>query len=125
MSWNIGEGLVGCSSVVLCNGVGIGSWICLTARQPYASPPGYQSPALGDNIPDLGSQDTIGMKPHYGSVPPTCYNNNTLANSAPYLSHSCAHQEDTNTSSVSQWWGHCGLHLEVQELGENKKGKSY
>ena len=89
----------------------IGSRIRLMARQPYASPPGYQSLAFGDNIPDPGSQDIIGSPLHHGSVPPTHYNNNnTLTNSAPYLSHSSAHQEDANASLVSQWWGHCGLH---------------
>ena len=81
----------------------IGSRIRLTARQPYASPPGYQSPASGDNVPDPGSQDIIGAPPHHGSAPPTRYNNNdTLTNSAPYLSHSSAHQEDANASPVSQ-----------------------
>ena len=79
----------------------IGSQICLMARQPYASPPGYQSLASGDNVPDPGSQDTIGVPPHHGSTSPTRYNNNTLANSAPYLLHSSAHQEDANTSLVS------------------------
>ena len=80
----------------------IGSRICLTARQPYASPPGYQSLASGDNVPDLGSQDIIGVLPHHGSAPPTRYNNNNiLPNSAPYLSHSSAHQEDANASPVS------------------------
>ena len=82
----------------------IGSRIHLTARQPYASPPGYQSLASGDNVPDPGSQDIIG-------APPTRYNNNdTLTNSTPYLLHSSAHQEDANASPVSQWWGHRGLH---------------
>ena len=85
----------------------IGSRICLTARQPYASPPGYQSPALGDNVPDPGSQDIIGAPLHHGSAPPTRYNNNdTLTNSAPYLSHSSAHQEDANASPASQATSH-------------------
>ena len=43
----------------------IGSRIHFTARQPHASPPGYQSPALGDNTPDLGSQDALGVQPHH------------------------------------------------------------
>ena len=108
----------------------IGSRICLTARQPYASPPGYQSPASGDNVPDPGSQDIIGAPPHHGSAPPhhgsappTRYNNNdTLTNSAPYLSHSSVHQEDANASSVSQWWGHHGLHQdEVLECKSSER----
>ncbi|EDR06774.1 uncharacterized protein LACBIDRAFT_328507 [Laccaria bicolor S238N-H82] len=32
-----------------------------TARQPYASPPGYKSPALGDCAPIPGSQDNLNM----------------------------------------------------------------
>ena len=100
----------------------IRSWIRLMARQPYASPPGYQSPTSGDNVLDLGSQDTIGAQLHHGSTPPTCYNNDTLANSAPYLSHSSAHQEDANTSLVSQWWGHCRLHQdEVLECKSSER----
>ena len=73
------------------------------ARQPYASPPGYQSPASGDNVPDPGSQDTAGAQPHHGSAPPSpCHNNDNLVNSTPCLLLSCTHREDTNASSVSQ-----------------------
>ena len=81
----------------------IGSRIRLTARQPYASPPGYQSRALGDNVPDLGSQDTTGAQPHHGSAPPSpCHNNDNLVNSTPCLLLSCTHREDANASPVSQ-----------------------
>ena len=104
----------------------IGSWIHLTARQPYASTPGYQSPASGDNVPDPGSQDTTGVQPHHGSAPPSpCHNNDNLVNSTPCLLLSCTHREDTNASLVSQWWGHRGLHqhevLECRRLGRKPK----
>ena len=80
----------------------IGSRIRLTARQPYASPPGYQSPASGDNVPDPGSQDTTGAQPHHGSAPPSAsHNNDILVNSTPYPLHSCARQEVSNANSVS------------------------
>ena len=104
----------------------IGSQICFMARQPYTSPLGYQSPVSGDNIPDPGSQDTIGVQLHHGSMPPTSsHNNDNLVNSTPCLLHSCALQEDVNASSVSQWWGHCGLHqdevLECRSLKRRPK----
>ena len=80
----------------------IGSWICFTARQPHASPPGYQSLASGDNAPDPGSQDALGAQPHHGSAPPTSsHNNNILANSTPYVSHSSTHQEVVSGHQVS------------------------
>ena len=104
----------------------IGSRIRLTARQPYASPPGYQSPASGDNVPDPGSQDTTGAQPHHGSAPPSAsHNNDNLVNSTPYPLHSCARQEVSNANSVSQWWGHRGLHqdevLECRSLRRRPK----
>ena len=101
----------------------IGSRIRFTARQPQASPPGYQSPASGDNAPDPGSQDALGAQPHHGSAPPTSsHNNNFLANSTPYISHSSTHQEVVSGHQVSQWWGHCGLHQdEVRECGGLEK----
>ena len=104
----------------------IGSQIHLTARQPYASPPGYQSPALGDNVPDPGSQDTTGVQPHHGSVPPSAsHNNDNLVNSTSYPLHSCARREVSNANSVSQWWGHHGLHqdevLECRSLRRRPK----
>ena len=81
----------------------IGSQIRLTARQPYTSPLGYQSPALGDNVPDLGSQDTTGTQLHHRSAPPSAsHNNDNLVNSTPYPLHPCAHREDSNANSVSQ-----------------------
>ena len=81
----------------------IRSRIRLTARQPYASPPGYQSPASGDNIPDPGSQDTTGAQPHHRSAPPSAsHNNDNLVNSTPYPLHSCACREVSNANSVSQ-----------------------
>ena len=90
-----------------------GSWIRLTARQPYASPPGYQSLASGDNVPNPGSQDTTGAQPHHGStLPSPCHNNDNLVNSTPCLLLSCTHQEDANASSISQFvvcvgsWNH-------------------
>ena len=80
----------------------IGSRIRLMARQPYASPPGYQSPASGDNIPDPGSQDTTGAQPYHGSTPPSAsHNNDNLINSTPYPLHSCARQEVSNANLVS------------------------
>ena len=94
------------------------------ARQHHASPLGYQSPVSGDNIPNPGSQDTTGMQPHHGSMPPTSnHNNDNLVNSTPCLLHSCAHQEDTNASSVSQWWGHRRLHLDEVLECRSLKGR--
>ena len=82
----------------------IGSQIRFTARQPYASPPGYQSPVSGDNVPNLGSQDTTGAQPHHGSTPPSpCHNNDNLVNSTPCLLLPCTHWEDPNASPVSQF----------------------
>ena len=103
----------------------IGSRIRLTARQPYASPLGYQSLASGDNVPDPGSQDTTGAQPHHGSTPPSAsHNNDNLVNSTPCLLLSCTHQEDANANPVSQWWGHCRLHQdEVLECRSLRRPK--
>ena len=104
----------------------IGSRIRFTARQPYASPLGGQSLTSGDNVPDPGSQDTVGAQLHHGSVPPSSSHNiNSLVNSTPCLLHSGAHWEDANASLISQWWGHHGLHqdevLECKSLiGKHK-----
>ena len=81
----------------------IRSQIRFMARQPHASPLGYQSLASGDNTPNPGSQDALGVQPHHGFAPPTSsHNNNILANSTPYVLHSCTHQEVVSDRQVSQ-----------------------
>ena len=83
----------------------IGSRICFTPKQPHTSPLGYQSPASGDNAPEQGSQDALVAQLHHRYVPPTSsHNNNTLANSTPYVSHSCTHQEAISNCQVSHSW---------------------
>ena len=84
------------------------------ARQPHTSPLGYQSPVSGDNAPDPGSQDALGVQLHHRSVPPTSsHNNNILTNSTPYDSHSCTHQEVVSDHQVSHLWQVLPMYLTV------------
>ena len=67
-------------------------------------------------------EDVNGPLIHYNHA---SHNNNNLVNSTPYPLHPCAHREDSNANSVSQWWGHHRLHqdevLECRSLRRRPK----
>jgi hypothetical protein len=79
-----------------------------TARRPNVSPPGYQSPALGDSVPVPGSQDTQRVTPQPGVTISSLSRTPRLFTSV--TSQTRARREVNNEPQVSQWWGHRGLH---------------
>jgi hypothetical protein len=86
----------------------IGSQPLFTARRPNVSPPGYQSPALGDSVPVPGSQDTQRVTPQPGVTISSLSRTPRLFTSV--TSQTRARREVNNEPQVSQWWGHRGLH---------------
>ena len=79
-----------------------------TIRRHIVSPPGYQSPVLGDSIPVPGSQEAQCVTPLPGvtasrlSCIPQLF--------ASTVSTTRTHREADSECRISQWWGHCGLH---------------
>ena len=73
----------------------IKSQIRLTARQPNASPPGYQSPMLGDSTLIPESLDELDANLYHRFTPQTLLN--TPHPFTATISHSQDHQEDTMT----------------------------
>ncbi|EDR07238.1 uncharacterized protein LACBIDRAFT_328059 [Laccaria bicolor S238N-H82] len=91
-----------------------------TARQPYASPPGYKSPAPGDPAPLPGSQDILNMVSSRGTTLQTLSRVPRIFSAA--ISHSRLRREVLISPSVSQWWGHHRLHQdEVPECKDSEK----
>ncbi|EDQ99215.1 uncharacterized protein LACBIDRAFT_335219 [Laccaria bicolor S238N-H82] len=86
----------------------IGSHTISSARRPIVSPPGYQSPVLGDCTPVPGSQGT----PH--STPISGVTSLSLSRVprwlTPVVPQPRTHLEVVHGQPVSQWWGHRGLH---------------
>ena len=79
----------------------------LSVRRRFVSPPGYQSPALGDSVPVPGSQEAQHetLQPRV-STPALSRVPQLFASVIP----SRTHQEVDNEHRISQWWGHRGLH---------------
>ena len=79
-----------------------------TVRRRIVSPPGYQSPALGDSVPVPGSQEAqrVTLQPRVTtsklSRVPRLF--------ASAISTSRTRREADNGNRISQWWGHRGLH---------------
>ena len=91
-----------------------------TARRPNTSPPGYQSPASGDSAPIPGSQDHQDAVPPFGTTPRTLLRVPRIFSAA--ILRSRLRREVSDDSSVSQWWGHHGLHQdEVPECRSSEK----
>ena len=76
-------------------------------RWHFVSPPGYQSPALGDSIPVPWSQEAQRktLQPR-ASTSTLCHVPLLFASIIP----SRIHQEVDNEQQISQWWRHCRLH---------------
>ncbi|KIK05051.1 hypothetical protein K443DRAFT_92118 [Laccaria amethystina LaAM-08-1] len=85
----------------------IGSQPLFTARRPNVSPPGYQSPTLGDSVPVPGSQDTQRVTPQPGVTISSLSRTPRLFTSV--TSQTRTRREVNNEPQVSQWWGHRGL----------------
>ena len=79
-----------------------------TVRRCIVSPPGYQSPALGDSIPVPGPQETQREAPQPRVSTSKLSRVPRLFASA--ISTSRTRQEVDNGNRISQWWGHRGLH---------------
>ena len=94
----------------------IGSQRRITVRQPIASPPGYQSPTPGDSVPAPGSQGNSNAYQLDRKALTTTVNIPRLFIAA--ISLPRTHREDDDVHSVSQWWGHRGLHQD--EVRENR-----
>ena len=86
----------------------IGSQIRFMVRQPTASPLGYQSPAWGDSAPEPGSPESLNAKACHTSASQPLANVPRIFSAA--VVRMRLHQEVSNNHSVSQWWGHRGLH---------------
>jgi hypothetical protein len=71
-----------------------------TARRPNVSPPGYQSPALGDSVPVPGSQDTQRVTPQPGVTISSLSRTPRLFTSV--TSQTRARREVNNEPQVSQ-----------------------
>ena len=92
-----------------------------TIRRRIVSPPGYQSPVLGDGIPVPGLQGV-----HQRVTPQLGVTTSTLSRIpwlfASVISSIRTHQEVDSEPQISQWWGHCRLHqdevLECQTMEE-------
>ena len=95
-----------------------------TVRRRIVSPPGYQSPALGDSVPVPGLQEVhqhVTLQP--GVTTSTLSRVPRLF--ASVISSIQTHREVNSEPRISQWWGHCGLHqdevLECQTTEETRQ----
>ena len=95
-----------------------------TVRRRIVSPPGYQSPALGDSVPVPGLQEVhqrVTLQP--GVTTSTLSRVPRLF--ASVISSIRTHREVDSEPRISQWWGHRGLHqdevLECQTTEETRQ----
>ena len=78
----------------------IGSHPLFTVRRPIISPPGYQSPALGESVPTPGLQDHQRVTPYHGVTTSTLSRVPRIF--LPVVSQTRTHREDKINTTVSQ-----------------------
>ena len=78
----------------------IGSHPLFTVRRPIVSPPGYQSPALGESVPTPGLQDHQRVTPYHGVTTSTLSRVPRIF--LPVVSQTRTHREDKINTTVSQ-----------------------